>query len=99
MTQTDDPQITADLTFTQFEALKAIPKHHVYMRQNEPGTWRYHNGHDGFVLTTTMRSLINRHLVKPRTDYTDGRRLADITPAGYEAMSKAAHTRPKKKRR
>lgn len=103
MTQTDDRQITPDLTFTQFEALKAIPKGHVFMQQSEPGTWRHndgHNdGHNGFVLTSTMRSLIDRHLVKPRTSYVDGKRLADITPAGYVALSKAAHVRPKKKRR
>lgn len=96
-TQATNTQVK-DLSFTEFQAMKAIPKGHVYMRNNAPGTWRLIDrpGRAGFVITKTMRALIDRGLVKPRTDYVAGKRLADITPAGYEAMSKAAHTPPKK---
>ena len=98
--QATDTQLK-DLTFTEFQALKGIPKAHVFMRLNEPGTWRFsdRNGRAGFVITKTMRTLIDRGLVKPRADYVAGKRLADITQAGYEAMSKAVHTPPKKRGR
>jgi hypothetical protein len=99
MTQTDDRQITPDLTHTAFEVLKAIPKGHVFMNASEPGTWRYHNGRDGFVVTATMRSLFQKQFVRAKEDFVDGRRGADITPAGYIAMSKATHHKPTKRRR
>lgn len=99
MSQTEDRQITPDLTFSQFEILKAIPRSHVFMKGSEPGTWRCHNGSAGYVCTTSMRSLITRGLVKPRLAYTDGRRGVDITQAGYTAMSKASNHKPAKRGR
>lgn len=100
MTQTDDLQITPDLTFSQFEVMKAIPKGHIFMKLNEPGTWRSFNGRNGYVVTTSMRSLIERGLVKANEKHdTDRRRRATITQAGYIAMSKAARHKPTKRKR
>lgn len=99
MTQTDDRQITPDLTFSQFEVLKEIPRDHIFMKASEPGTWRCYNGQRGYVVTTTMRALIERGLVKPKTDFVDGQRGVTITQAGYEAMSKANRHKPVKRGR
>lgn len=99
MTETDDRQLTPDLTFTQFEVLRAIPKGHIFMRIDQPATWRHDNGSHGYVVTSSMRSLLERKLVVAAATFVDGRRGASITAAGYAALSKAVHHRPTKKRR
>ena len=99
MTDTSEQQITAELTFSQFEALRAIVRGEITMTVSEPGTWRRKNGKHGYVVTSTMRSLLERKLVIADATFTDGVRGCRITAAGYAALSRAVHHKPTKKRR
>lgn len=91
--QTDDDK---RLTFTQFEVLKAIPRGQIFIGAKHPGTW-YHA--DGYAVTSTMLSLLERKLVVADPTFTDGRRGAKVTQAGYAAMSYAARHKPVKRGR
>ncbi len=89
--QTDDAK---PLGFTEYEVLKAIPRSLVTMRPGDTALWRHH---DGYTVTSTMLTLIERGYVRPDTDFTNGRRGARITAAGYAAMSYAARHKPSKR--
>ena len=88
--ETDDKP----LTFTQFEVLKAIPRGLVSMKINEPATWRHT---EGYVVTSTMLSLLIRKLAVADPTFTDGRRSAKVTQAGYIALSRANRRKPVKR--
>jgi hypothetical protein len=99
MTRTTTAAADKPLTFTQFETLKAIPRGEITMSLDEPGTWRRKNGNRGYVVTSSMRPLIERRLVAVDLAYHDGVRGCRLTAKGNEELSRANHNRPKKRRR
>lgn len=89
MTNTEEP-----ITFTQHQVLKAIPKGQVTMSLGEPGTWRHA---DGYVVTSSMRPLLERKWVVPEPTFTKGVRRVKLSAAGYAALSRATHKPPTKR--
>ena len=86
------------LTYSQMQVLKAIVRKEVFTTLAKPGTWYQGEGRYSHVVTSTMRALIVRGLVTPDQAFTDTRRGARLTQAGYAALSRATRHPPAKKR-
>lgn len=91
--QTDNAK---PLTFTEFEVLKAIPRGLVTMKAGDTALWRHK---DGYAVTSTMLGLLEASYVRADPTFTDGRRGAHVTAAGYAALSYAARHKPVKRAR
>jgi hypothetical protein len=86
------------LTYSQLQVLKAIVRNEVFMTLTKLGTWYQGEGAYSHVVTSSMRALITRGLVRPDQAFTGARRGVRLTAAGYAALSRAMRHPPTKKR-